>query len=167
MLFRRAAFFTLWRFANTVTAQFDYIAYGKDIPRLNVLVNKTVGMQLVQRSHQTGCELRNIRDGQLALIENFRQVRINLLKDRIDNGAIIEPDLTVVLEIEKVRMVQRLNASPACKDFLLVEVTFDESDDGWLAIWIGCRKERAAPLGQQKPLQGIGTIDGDPFVVSP
>ena len=103
-LLRGAAFLALRRFADAVAAQFDYAADGKDIARLDVLVNEAVGVQHIERCDQAGCELRHIRDGEMALVEDLGEIRVHLLKDRIDDGAAIELGLAEVLELEEVRM---------------------------------------------------------------
>src|SRR6202789_4399461 len=51
-LLQRAAFLSLRSFADAVAAQLHYAADGKDITRLDVLVNVAMGMQHLERRHQ-------------------------------------------------------------------------------------------------------------------
>jgi len=85
-----AAFLTLRRFADAVAAQLDHAADGKDIARLDVLVNEAMGVQHIERCHQAGCQLRHILDSQMALVKDLGQIRVHLLEDCIDYRAAIE-----------------------------------------------------------------------------
>jgi len=143
-LLRGAALLTLRRFADAVAAQFDHVAHGKDIARLNVFVNEAMGVQHIERRHETVCQLRNILDGQMALVKDPGQIRVHVLKDGIEDRAAIKLVWPEVLEPEKVRMAQRIHRTPAGKNLILIEVALDEAHHCWLAPGAGGGKERAA-----------------------
>ena len=126
-----------------------------------------MGVQHIERRHETVCQLRNILDGQMALVKDPGQIRVHVLKDGIEDRAAIKLGLAEVLEPEKVRMAQRIHRTPAGKNLILIEVALDEAHHCWLAPGAGGGKERAAALGQQKLLQGESAVDNDAFIVGP
>ncbi len=145
------ACFAFGSFANAVASQFDIVTHRVDVPRLDVLVDESVGVQSFKSRSDAETDLGGVGGGEASPLQHFAQVRINALKHHVNGGdvVVLHMELPEAVDAKEVGMTEGLNAAPSRQDLVLVKVAFDNTDENGFAVCVASREERAASFGLQ------------------
>ena len=160
-------FLAFGSFANTVAAELDDLAHGKDIGRFDVLVDQIAAVQSLECGDETCGDLVGLFNGEGAVLKYFGEVSVGGFQERVDKWGTVNDGLAVFLQGNEVGLFDFGYLTPAVEDLGLVEVGFDETDDGLCSGTVGGGEEGAATFGCEQLVQGEDVCDRSSFVVVP
>ena len=161
------AFRTPGCFADAVTAKLDNLSYGKDIGWFDVFVDEVAAMQRLESGNETIGDLIGLFNGKGTFAEHFIEVGIGGLEKGVDERRAIDDGLAVLLQRDEVGLLDLRNLTPAVEDLGLIEMSFDQANDGWNSGPVCGGEEGAAPFGSDQLSEWEDVCDRSSFVVVP
>jgi hypothetical protein len=161
------AFLAFGSFADAVAAELDNLTYGKDIGWFDVLVDEITAVQGLECGDETGGDLAGFFNGEGAVLKNVAEVGVGVLQECVDEWGTVNNGLAVLFQGDEVGLFDLGHLTPAVEDLGLIEVGFNQADDGGCSGAVGGGEEGAAALGSEQLVQGEDVCDRSSFVVVP
>ena len=153
--------------ADAVTAKLDDLALGEDVGGLDMLMDETGAVEGPEGFDDAGADLAGLFRGEGTIAQNGGEIGVGGFDKGVDDLGPVDLGLSGADDADEMFLPEIGDALPPREDLCLVEVGFDQTEDGWLPGGVAGGEEGAAAFGADEPLQGEETGYGLSFIVVP